>query len=137
MSREESAISDDAERTIRRHDGVAHVATSVDDRPHVAPVFYHYEAGSLYFVTGGRKLANLRANPRVAVGLYEKVGEHPEDVRQATILGTATVIEEWEQVKEYGDRIHEAYYGETSDEWSSRDSPLVQVDIGSVRHGGG
>lgn len=137
MSADEPTIPDDAEETIRRHDGVAHVAMSVDDRPHVAPVFYHYEDGSLYFVTGGRKLANVRENPRVAVGLYEKVGEHPEDVRQATVLGTATVIEEWAVVKEYGDRIHEEYYGTVSDEWPSGESTLVRVDVGSVSHRGG
>ncbi len=137
MAGEESGISPEAAGTIRSHDGVAHVATSVDDRPHVAPVFYHYEDASLYFVTGGRKLANVRENPRVAVGLYESTGEHPEDVRQATVLGTATVIEEWERVKDHGDTIRAKYYGETSDGWPTRGDTLVRVDVGSVSFRGG
>lgn len=87
-------ISTNAHKTITRHDGVAHVTTSVADRPHVAPVFYHYESGCLYFIPDGRKLENLRANPRTAISLYEKAGNGPEDVRQATILDTSTIIDD-------------------------------------------
>lgn len=128
-----TAIPPSAKRRIHAHDGVAHVATTVEDNPHVAPVFYHYEDGTIYFITGGKKLANLRANPRIALGLYEQTGPHPEDVRQATILGTATIIDDdWERIKHYGDAIREAYYGEPSDEWPTPESTLVKVTIGSV-----
>lgn len=127
------SVSADSARTIRRHDGVAHVATTVNERPHVAPVFYIYENGTVSFITGGKKLENIRANPRVAISLYEQLGGHPEDVRQATILGTAALItDEWERVKQYGDMIRTEYYGEPSDQWPTRDSTLVSVDIGSV-----
>jgi len=126
-------LTEEAERTIQRHEGVAHVATAVDDRPHVAPVFYHYEDGSIYLVTGGQKLRNLRQNPRAAVSLYERAGEHPEDVRQVVLLGTVTLIDDdWDRIKAYGDRIRTEYYGEPSDEWPTRESTLVRIDIGSV-----
>jgi nitroimidazol reductase NimA-like FMN-containing flavoprotein (pyridoxamine 5'-phosphate oxidase superfamily) len=127
------AISTDEEAVIERHDGVAHVATATDDRPHVAPVFYCYEAGAVYFITGGKKLENLRENPRVAIGLYERVGDHPESVRQAMVLGRAIIIENnWERIKHWGDAIRRKYYGETNEEWPSRESMLVCVEVGSV-----
>lgn len=125
-------ISPGDETVIREHDGVAHIATAVDDAPHVAPVFYRYEDRRVYFITDGKKLANLRENPRVSVGLYEETGPHPEEVRQATILGTATIVDDWGQTKEYGDAIRRKYYGEPSDKWPTRDDTLVRVDIGSV-----
>jgi nitroimidazol reductase NimA-like FMN-containing flavoprotein (pyridoxamine 5'-phosphate oxidase superfamily) len=125
-------ISARIEETIRKHHGVAHLATAVDGRPHVAPVFYYYESGAVYVITGGQKLGNLRENPRVAVSLYEHVGDHPEDVRQVVILGTANLVDDWIRVKAYGDRIRGKYYGETSDEWPTRDSTLVRIDIGSI-----
>lgn len=125
-------LTDEQERRIERHDGVAHLATTVDDRPHVAPVFYYYEDGSLYVVTGGKKLENARRNERVAVSLYERVGDHPEDVLQATVLGTATVVDDPERVKAYGDRIRTKYYGSTSEAWPTEDDTLLRIDVGSV-----
>ncbi len=51
----------------------ARLATSVDDRPHVATVWYGYREGVLYFITGGRKLANVRETPRVALSIEKTV----------------------------------------------------------------
>lgn len=122
-----------AENRIAGHDGVAHVATAVEDRPHVAPVFYYYEDETLYVVTDGKKRENARRNPRVAVGLYDRIGAHPEDVWQATVRGTATVIEdEWERLESAGDAIRRKYYGETSEAWPTRTDTLVEIDVGSV-----
>lgn len=54
-------------------------------------------------------------------------------MRQATILGTATIIDDdWTRIKEYGDRIRIKYYGEPSEEWPAPESTLVRVNIGSV-----
>lgn len=41
----------------------AHLATSVGDRPHVAPVRYGYRDQTIYCLTGGTKLANVRRIP--------------------------------------------------------------------------
>ncbi len=87
----------------------------------------------MYFITGGTKLENLQANPKVAISLYEQTGPGPEDVRQATLLGTAELVtDDWERIKRYGDAIRTEYYGEPSDGWPTRDSTLVCVDIASV-----
>ena len=72
---------------------VAHVAT-VDARgiPHVVPVCLVVEAGRLYFASGktGRKIANLRANPEVAVSVDEYT-ETWGRLRGVVVQGTATV----------------------------------------------
>jgi nitroimidazol reductase NimA-like FMN-containing flavoprotein (pyridoxamine 5'-phosphate oxidase superfamily) len=72
---------------------VAHVATS-DARgiPHVVPVCLVVEAGRLYFASGktGRKIANLRAHPEVAVSVDEYT-ETWGRLRGVVVQGTARV----------------------------------------------
>ena len=104
----------------------AHVATSVEDRPHVAPVWYVYDDGVLSFVTGGRKLENLRRNPRVAVSI-ERAEEGSVDW-SVTLLGTATVVEEADRVAAVADRIYEKY--DSDGDYPFR--PLVEVAVRSA-----
>jgi nitroimidazol reductase NimA-like FMN-containing flavoprotein (pyridoxamine 5'-phosphate oxidase superfamily) len=101
----------------------AHVATAVDDRPHVAPVWYVYEDGVLSFVTSGRKLENLRRNPRVAVSI-ERAAEGSVEW-SVTMLGTATVVESEARVNPVADRIFEKY--DSDEEYPFQ--PLVEVEI--------
>lgn len=85
----------------------AHVATSVDDRPHVAPVWYGYRDGVLYCITGGKKLENLRRNPRVAVSIEEADGE---DVAwNVTLLGRVTVSEDPDRIDWASEWIYDRY----------------------------
>ena len=101
----------------------AHVATSVDDRPHVAPVWYLYEDGVLSFVTSGRKLENVRRNPRVAVSI-ERAEEGDVDW-SVTLLGTATVVEDEERVTPVANRIFEKY--DSDEDYPFQ--PLVEVEV--------
>jgi len=48
---------------------VAHPATSYEDRPHVAPVWYALDDGTVESVTTGAKLESIRHNPRVALSV--------------------------------------------------------------------
>ena len=72
---------------------VAHVATA-DPRgvPHVVPVCLVVAAGRLYFATGksGRKVANLRVNPEVAVSADEYT-ETWGRLRGVVVTGAARV----------------------------------------------
>ena len=72
---------------------VAHVATA-DPRgvPHVVPVCLIVDKGRLYFASGktGRKVANLRANPSVAVSADE-YSEGWKRLRGVVVQGTARV----------------------------------------------
>jgi nitroimidazol reductase NimA-like FMN-containing flavoprotein (pyridoxamine 5'-phosphate oxidase superfamily) len=101
----------------------AHVATSVDDRPHVAPVWYVYDDGVLSFVTSGRKLENIRRNPRVAVSIER--AEEGSVEWSVTLLGTATVVEAEERVGPVADRIFEKY--DSDEDYPFQ--PLVEVEV--------
>lgn len=120
---------------------VAHLATSVDDRPHAAPVWYRYrpEAGVLAIVTGGTKLANVRENPRVCVSMQADEGGQAEWL--AVVRGTATVVDDPERIREATLDVYGKYLGEDTETWPayyrSHLDPdaglsLLEVDVGSA-----
>jgi nitroimidazol reductase NimA-like FMN-containing flavoprotein (pyridoxamine 5'-phosphate oxidase superfamily) len=108
---------------------MAHLATSVDDRPHAAPVWYRYDDGDIEIVTTGRKLANLRENPRVALSIQNDENGDPRWM--VTLRGTATVVEDEKQFRETNRRIN-AKYGASEDAHS--DNTLVRIDVGSMNY---
>lgn len=114
---------------------MAHLATSRDDRPHVAPIWYRYEDGIVEFVTEGRKLQNIRANPRVSLSI-----ERSEDgVGQwhVVLFGTATVITDEEELWAGRTQLFERYRGRepTLEEDGEPPEALVRVEVRSVAWG--
>lgn len=107
----------------------AHLATAVDDRPHVAPVWYDYHDGRLRLLTGGRKLENVERNPRVAVSIEKADG--PAVEWNVTLLGTARVVEDPDRVREVSRRIDAKYRGEDAGDGEA-DGPMVEIEIGSA-----
>jgi nitroimidazol reductase NimA-like FMN-containing flavoprotein (pyridoxamine 5'-phosphate oxidase superfamily) len=105
----------------------AYLATSRDDRPHVAPVWYRYEDGVVEVMTTGRKLANVRENPRVSLAVQKAEAGVPEWT--VTLLGTATVVEDPEANREANARINRRY-GAHEEAWEG--NTLVRVDVGSA-----
>jgi nitroimidazol reductase NimA-like FMN-containing flavoprotein (pyridoxamine 5'-phosphate oxidase superfamily) len=108
---------------------VAHLATSVEDRPHCAPLWYRYEGGTVEILTTGRKLANIRENPRVALSIQEDVDGLPE--WEVILLGTATVIEDQAATRAANRRLNEKY-GVGEDSWE--ENTLVEIDVGSASY---
>lgn len=106
----------------------AHLATTVENRPHVAPVWYDYHDGHLRVLTGGKKLRNIERNPQVALSIERADG--PAVEWSVTILGTAEIVEDGEQVREVSQRINAKYRG--SDDASSEAGSFVDIDIGSA-----
>lgn len=106
---------------------MAHLATSVDDRPHVAPVWYWYDAGKIEIVTTGRKLKNIRQNPRVALSIQKDVAGETEWM--VTLQGTATVLEDAEETAAATRRIN-AKYDAPEDAWTG--NVLVRIDIATA-----
>ncbi|WP_267641137.1 pyridoxamine 5'-phosphate oxidase family protein [Haloarchaeobius amylolyticus] len=115
------------ERLTRDPPRVAYLSTCTDDRPHVAPVWYHYEDGEIEIVTTGRKLANLRANPRVSLAVSAETGGVPEWT--VTLRGTATVVDDAAETAEANARINRRY-GVAEDAWS--ENVLVRIAVGSA-----
>ena len=108
---------------------VAHLATSHEDRPHVAAVWYVYHEAAIELVTTGKKLENIRRNPRVALSV-----EHSEDGAAkwgVTMLGTATVVTDETEGCEILHRIN-SRYGAAEDEYA--ENTPVRIDVGSVDH---
>ena len=62
-------VPSDVEELINGAKLMAHLATSVNGRPHVAPLWYAYDDGVLSVLTTGKKLANIQQNPQVAVSI--------------------------------------------------------------------
>lgn len=128
----------------------AHLATTADDRPHVAPVWYGYRDGVLSVITGGKKLENVKRNPRVAVSIEEVGGADVEWM--VTLRGTATIVEDAERIAAAREHVFGKYQdmddeaktdgGEQSEESQAMDDDreestesdraLIEIEIGSA-----
>lgn len=124
-------VPPEAERLLESEPLMAHLGTSVDDRPHVAPVWYRYVADeeAVEITTTGRKLANVRANPRVALSV--QADDRGETRWMVTLLGTASIVEDDAE----GDAIHRrinAKYGADPDVYD--ENTPVRIDVGSASY---
>lgn len=135
------AVPQAAAELVRDAKLMAHFATGVDDRPHVAPVWYAYDDGHLSVLTGGRKLANVRRNPRVAVSIQRDADGDAEWM--VVLRGTARVVDDAERVNDAAKRIFRKYLGPDEAEWDDYyrqdfsevdDSALLDVEVGSATH---
>ena len=123
------SVPDQVEARIADAALSAHLATSAADRPHVAPVWYVYEAGSLWLFTGGRKLRNLRENDRVAVSI-ERADPDGTAHWHVTLLGSARVVEDDERAAAVEAGLARKYGYEGSD--GDESGALVEIAVGSA-----
>ena len=109
---------------------VCRVATAgADDNPHVVPVCHVLAGEKIYFGSGndGRKVENLRANPRIAltIDLYSEEWSH---LRGVTVQGTATLIERGPRFKQARARLYQKYPQYSEDAaLATSDSVIVEV----------
>jgi PPOX class probable F420-dependent enzyme len=108
---------------------MAHLATCRDGRPHAAPVWFVHDDGVVEIITTGRKLANVRENPRVALSVQKDTGGETEWT--VTLLGTATVVDDGRATRDARRRINRKY-GAPEDAYS--DNTLVRVAVGTATH---
>ena len=123
------SIPPEVEELLTSEPLAAYLATSREDRPHVAPVWYRYEDGTVELATTGRKLENVEANPRVSLAVQKAEAGIPEWT--VTLLGTAEVLEDGGATREAIRRINRKY-GVEPDSWEG--NTLVRVDVGSASH---
>ena len=119
-------LPDEAEILLAEESVMAHLATCSDGRPHVAPVWYHYDDGTVSILTGGRKLENIRENPRVAVSIQKDIVGEAE--WKVTMLGTASVVEDAEETLKAVEQINPRYGAEAD---AYPENTLVRIDVGS------
>ncbi|THE63796.1 pyridoxamine 5'-phosphate oxidase family protein [Salinadaptatus halalkaliphilus] len=118
-----------AERLLESEPLMAHLGTCADGRPHVAPVWYCYADSVVDVVTSGRKLANVRENPRVALSV--QADDAGETEWMVTLLGTATVVEDEAATAQVREQINEKY-GADHDAYA--ENTLVRIDVGSTSY---
>jgi nitroimidazol reductase NimA-like FMN-containing flavoprotein (pyridoxamine 5'-phosphate oxidase superfamily) len=122
-------VPDTVESLLTSEPLIAHLATSLNGRPHVAPVWYLYDDGTVEIVTAGKKLENIRKNPRVALSIQKDERGHTEWM--VSLLGTARVITDEEAFTAANRRINEKY---DADEDAYTENTLVRISVGSVSH---
>jgi len=118
-----------AEELLTSQPLMAHFATCTEGRPHVAPVWYRYDEGTVEVLTTGQKLANVRENPRVAISVQKD--EEGQAQWMVTLRGTATVVEDEEERRQAAARINPKY-GAEPDEYP--ENVLVRVEVGSASY---
>ncbi|MFC4543052.1 pyridoxamine 5'-phosphate oxidase family protein [Halosolutus amylolyticus] len=119
----------EAERLLESEPVMAHLGTCVEGRPHVAPVWYRYADDAVEIVTTGRKLANIRENPRVALSV--QADEAGETKWTVTLLGTATIVDDEKETERARERINEKYGAEPE---AYAENELVRIDVGSTSY---
>ncbi|WP_415379171.1 pyridoxamine 5'-phosphate oxidase family protein [Halosimplex sp. TS25] len=126
-------VSEEVEELLTGDPVAAHLATCAEGRPHAAPVWFRYEPAEgderpvIEVMTTGKKLANIRENPRVALSIQKSEAGHPEWT--ITVRGTATVVEDEEENERANRRINRRY-GTDPDDWS--ENTLVRIAVGSA-----
>lgn len=123
-------VPERAEELLTSEPRIAHLATCHDGDPHVAPLWYNYRAGVVEIVTTGRKLANIRRNPKVSVSVQKDVDGHAK--WGVSLRGTASVIEEESTAEETFRRINRKY-GTDDDAWMDENT-AVHIDVGSTEY---
>ncbi|QSX00106.1 pyridoxamine 5'-phosphate oxidase family protein [Haloterrigena alkaliphila] len=126
-----STVPEEAERLLESEPVMAHLGTCVEGRPHVAPVWYRYvpEEEVVEIVTTGRKLANIRQNPRVSLSIQKD--EAGKTRWMVSLLGTATVVDDPDETAAARRRINEKYDAEPA---AYAENTLVQVAVGSASY---
>ncbi|MBK5288296.1 MAG: PPOX class F420-dependent oxidoreductase [Acidimicrobiia bacterium] len=84
---------------------------NADGTPHLVTMWYLREGDDLLFWTYGKsqKVVNVRRDPRVTV--LVATGDAYEELRGVSINGTAAVIDDLDEVLEFGLSVYEKYWG--------------------------
>jgi len=113
---------------------VCRVATAgPSGMPHLVPVCHVVDGGKIYFASGkdGRKMANLGANPRIAltVDLYSDSWPHLKGVM---VQGTAALIARGPRFKKIRGLLYRKY-PQYPDEAALDESDSVIVEVTPTR----
>ena len=110
MTFEEIEAFFEAEHTLQ----VASI--NADGTPHLVAMWFARYQGEIAFWTYGKsqKVVNLRRDPRLTVMV--ETGEKYEELKGVTISGRARLIEDLNEVFEFGYDLYERYWGPIEDE---------------------
>lgn len=82
-----------------------------DGQPHLTTMFYVMVDGQMFFWTYGKsqKILNLRRDPRITVLVED--GTDYFELRGATISGKARLIEDYDELVDFGGRVAKVMAG--------------------------
>ena len=83
---------DEMENLLREQE-IGYLGLSLDGKPYVVPLNYHYSEGKIHFHCGlkGKKLAWLKANPQVCFTVARQLAEVREHAGENHAMWIATV----------------------------------------------
>jgi PPOX class probable F420-dependent enzyme len=84
---------------------------NADGTPHLVTMWYLRDGDDLVFWTYGKsqKVVNVRRDPRATV--LVATGEKYEELKGVSVTGTATVVDDLDDVLAFGERVYEKYWG--------------------------
>jgi PPOX class probable F420-dependent enzyme len=110
--RDQIRMTDDEVQTFLEEGRDLQVASlNADGTPHLVTMWYAVQGGDVAFWTYAKsqKIINLRRDPRIAV--LVATGEKYEELKGVSINGRAELVEDRNQVLEYGEAVYERYWG--------------------------
>ena len=102
------------------------VATSHDNMPHVKPVSYLYEDGTILIATDydTRMYKNLLKNPKAAlsIDIYKDKGH-----KAICIQGDVSIIENGYEFSRIYKKFHEKFEWVRSQPWEENEAPFIKI----------
>lgn len=117
------------EREFLLENEVCRVATCHNNIPHVVPVTYIYNKGTIAFATDyeTRKYKNLEVNKNVsvAVDVYDPSGEN----KAIVLRGKAVIIEKGVEFKRLYKIFDTRFEWVRKDPWKEGEAPFIRVNV--------
>ena len=109
-----------------------------DGRPHLVAMWYGFleDRPALWTYRRSQKVVNLRRDPRITC--LAESGRDYDELKGVELIGTATIIEDWEVVLAAGRSVFERYRGPFSEadqprlERMSAKRVAVRIDVERV-----
>jgi len=102
------------------------VATSHDNMPHVKPVSYLYEEGTILIATDydTRMYKNLLENPKAAlsIDIYKN-----KDHKAICLQGDVSIIEKGEEFSRIYKKFHERFEWVRTQPWKENEGPFIKI----------
>jgi nitroimidazol reductase NimA-like FMN-containing flavoprotein (pyridoxamine 5'-phosphate oxidase superfamily) len=106
---------------------VCRVATTHNDIPHITPVAYIYENGSIFIATdyNTRKFKNLKVNKNIALAI--DVYNSSVENKAIVIQGTIDIIERGKQFEKLYQIFDRKFEWVRNDPWKEGEAPFVKI----------
>ena len=106
---------------------VCRVATTHNDIPHITPVAYIYENGSIFIATdyNTRKFKNLKVNKNIALAI--DVYNSSVENKAIVIQGTIDIIERGKQFEKLYQIFDRKFEWVRNDPWKEGEAPFIKA----------